>query len=171
MTASKFDPYPIFEALLRHKVRFVVIGGIAAQLRGAPVTTFDVDICCERTDENLERLASALRELEARLRGPAVPEDLPFRLDAPTLKAGDAFTFATRHGPLDVLGLPGGSEGYEAMVATSSTVSVDDLSFRIASIDDLIAMKRRADRPKDRAMVEELAALRERLDERGDPHL
>lgn len=171
MTQAAFDPYPIFETLLRHEVRFVVIGGIAAQLRGAPIATFDIDICYERSDDNLERLASALQELGARRRGSSVPEDLPFQPDAQTLKAGDAFTFATAHGPLDVFGLPGGSEGYEALAATSSPVDVDDLTFRVASIDDLIRMKRHADRPKDRAMVEELMALRDRLDERGDPHL
>src|SRR6266508_392331 len=88
-----FDPLAGLRALVERGVRFVLIGGYAAALRGSPMITGDVDICHARDRENLARLAAALQGLRARLRGG--PPDVPFLLEAPTLEAGDHFTFAT----------------------------------------------------------------------------
>src|SRR5438093_4547271 len=68
-----FDPRPILGVLVRHDVRFVVIGGIAASLQGSTTITNDFDICYARAPENLERLVRALSELHATLRGPRDP--------------------------------------------------------------------------------------------------
>jgi len=84
---------------------------------GRPVITNDTDICYERSDENLERLATALRELGARLRG--VNEDVPFRLDARTLRVGDHFTFTTSAGSVDCLGTPGGVDGFDELARSA----------------------------------------------------
>ena len=86
-----FDPSAALQALAEAGVDFVVIGGVAGGVHGSSYGTFDLDIvyACDR--ENLERLASVLRSLEATLRG--APSDLPFRLDADSLQAGDHFTF------------------------------------------------------------------------------
>lgn len=165
MPDDPYDPYPALEALVEHGVRFVVIGGVAAQLLGAPVATFDIDICYARDPENLDALAEALSELDARLRG--APDDVPFRLDVRTLQAGDHFTFTTNAGPLDILGTPAGSEGYEALASAARRREIRGIEVLIASVDDLMRMKRASGRPKDLLMVEELAALRDRLDERG----
>ena len=101
-----YDPLAALGVLNRFGVRFVVIGGVAGRLWGSPTLTNDVDICYERSQDNLERLAAALVDLDARLRG--VDENVPFLLDAETLKRGQNFTFTTSLGPLDVLGLPAG---------------------------------------------------------------
>ena len=101
-------------------MRFVVIGGIAARLLGSPTVTRDTDICYERTPENLERLAAALEELGAKLRG--VDEEVPFLLDAKTLAAGDHFTFETQAGDFDVLGTPAGVEGFDELVQRAEAV-------------------------------------------------
>jgi hypothetical protein len=85
-----FDPLEFFHVLDRHKVRFVVIGGVAARLFGSPTVTRDTDICYARDRGNLERLSRALSELRVRLRG--ADEDVPFVLDPRTLAAGDHFT-------------------------------------------------------------------------------
>ena len=98
-----FDPIGALQTLQRHDVRFVIIGGVAGRLWGSPTMTNDVDICYDRDPANLERLAAALRELHARLRG--VDDDVPFLLDAVTLANGENFTFTTDVGPLDVLKL------------------------------------------------------------------
>ncbi len=105
MTAvGGFDPQDLLRTLGRHQVRFVLIGGWAAVLHGSPTVTVDLDICYDRTPTNLERLASALAELEVRLRG--FPPDLPFAIDARALRSGDVFTLTTRAGDLDLLGDP-----------------------------------------------------------------
>lgn len=165
MPDDPYDPYPALETLVEHGVRFVIIGGVAAQLLGAPVATFDIDICYARDRENLDVLAEALRELDARRRG--APDNVPFRLDARTLEAGDHFTFATEAGPLDILGTPAGAEGYDALASASRRVRVREIEVLIASLEDLMRMKKASGRTKDLLMLEELAALRDRLDERG----
>jgi hypothetical protein len=142
-------------------VDFLVIGGIAARLWGSPTITQDLDICYARDRPNLERLAAALRELNARLRG--VREKVPFRVDARALAAGDHFTFATDVGDLDCLGTPTGTAGYGGLKKGAESMDVDGLKVWVASLDDLIAMKRAAGRPKDRIEVEILAAVREEV--------
>src|SRR5437762_117827 len=82
------------------------IGGLAGIARGSSYPSYDVDIAYERGRENLERLAEALRELGATLRGASA--DLPFQVDAKTLENGQHFTFETPFGSLDILSDPVG---------------------------------------------------------------
>jgi predicted nucleotidyltransferase len=157
-----FSPLAAITALERHGVRYVVIGAIAGRLLGSPTITRDLDICYARDDVNLEALASALQELHARLRG--VEENVPFILDARTLRAGDSFTFETEAGDLDILGTPTGTRGYDELIRTAEELELDGLRVKVASIDALIQMKRAAGRPKDLIELEVLAALREEID-------
>ncbi len=170
MTAASFDPLRAFRTLDHHAVRFVVIGGIGGRLHGSPTVTNDTDICYERSPENLERLATALRELGAMLRG--VDEEVPFVLDGRTLAAGDHFTFTTRAGDLDCLGTPAGVGGFTELAANAVTFELDGLTVLVASIDDLIRMKRAAGRAKDLIELEVLGAVRDQIDsetiDRGD---
>jgi predicted nucleotidyltransferase len=161
MTVGPFDPLGALQTLDRHGVRFIVIGGYAAAIRGSPVITGDVDICNARDDENLERLAEALTELGATLRG--APPDVPFQLDAKTLKRGDAFTFNTAAGPLDCVGTPAGTSGFEDLDAEATDEDLDGLTVRVASIEDLMRMKRAAGRAKDLIALEWLGAVRDEL--------
>jgi hypothetical protein len=165
VTGAGFDPVLALQTLHRHGVRFVVIGGIGARLHGSPTVTRDTDICYERSPENLERLAEALEDLGARLRG--VDEDVPFLLDAKTLGAGDHFTFRTRAGDFDVLGTPAGVHGFDELAERATPFDIDGITVLVASIDDLIRMKRAAGRAKDLIEVEVLAAVRDEI-EGGD---
>src|SRR5438874_6603909 len=159
-----FDPRPILGVLVRHDVRFVVIGGIAASLQGSTTITNDFDICYARDQENLERLTAALKELQATLRG--VREPVEFRLDAGTLKAGLNFTFDTSYGPFDCLGAASGSFDYEQLMRNADAMSLLGANVSVASLDDLIRMKRAAGRNKDLIEIENLSALREVRDDR-----
>ena len=155
-----FDPLGALRALVDHGVRFVLVGGLAGRVHGSPTVTNDTDVCCARDAENLERLASALRSLDARLRG--VDDDVPFLLDARTLAAGCNFTFTTSAGSLDVLGLPSGTAGYEDLAAGAERLDLGDgLVVDVVALDDLIRMKRAAGRRKDLVEVEILLAVRE----------
>jgi hypothetical protein len=140
----------------------VVIGGIAARLLGSPTVTRDLDICYARDTENLERLGMVLMRLGARLRG--APPGLPFRPDARTLAAGDHFTLTTVAGDLDLVGTPAGVAGYEELARTAERMDLDGVAVLVASVDDLIRMKRASGRPKDLVELEILGALRDELE-------
>ena len=159
MKTATFDPLRALRALTDGGVRFAVIGGIAASLSGSPTVTRDLDICYARDRGNLEALAKVLVGLRARLRGLA--PGLPFSLDARTLAAGDSFTFVTDAGDLDIMGAPAGTEGYEDLARDADRVEVDGRDVLVASIYDLIRMKRAAGRPKDLIEIEILGALQE----------
>ena len=146
----------------------MIIGGVAGRLLGSPSVTDDIDICYARDPANLEALAAALRELGAKLRGPNIPDDLPFLLDAKTLEMGDNFTFRTRAGPLDCLGTPSGTTGFDDLDRDAVEMDLDGLTVRVASIDDLIKMKRAAGRRKDLVEVEILGAVRREIEAEED---
>jgi hypothetical protein len=161
MTDAAFDPLRALRTLERHGVRFLLIGGLGGRLHGSPTVTNDTDVCYERSPDNLERLATALRSLKATLR--EAPVEVPFLLDAKTLAAGDHFTFSTSAGNLDCLGTPAGTDGFADLDRRATVYEVEGLEVRVASVDDLIAMKRAAGRPKDLIEVEVLGALRDEL--------
>jgi predicted nucleotidyltransferase len=166
VSEQAFDFLTPLERLTAHGVRFVVIGGVAARLRGSNVITTDLDISYARDDQNLLRTAAALVELLATL--PGAPKDIPFVLDAKTLEMGDSFTLDTKLGSIDVLGTPAGIPGgYEELERAAEEMDLGGTKVKVASLDDLIRMKRAAGRPKDLVMVEELGALRDEIDARA----
>ena len=146
----------------RHRVRYVLIGGLAAVTHGAPLVTQDVDVCHARDTENLDRLADALLEVNAELRG--ADRGVRFVLDAKSLANGDAFNITTDIGAIDLLATPAGTSGYEDLVRAADPFDLFGHRVLVASIDDLIRMKRAAGRTKDLLAVEELGALRHELD-------
>jgi hypothetical protein len=164
---AEFDPVAALRVLVRHKVDFVVIGGIAARLRGAPLLTQDVDITPATDRNNLERLAAALEELEARLRTAREPEGVPFPFDPRVLEADSVWTLITKFGDLDLAVSPAGTQGYEDLIrdADIMTVAVEPiLEVLVASLADVIRSKEAAGREKDRAA---LPLLRRTLEELG----
>jgi hypothetical protein len=159
---ADFDPRRLLETLVRHDVDFVLIGGMAGRAHGSAYVTLDLDVAYERSRANLERLAEALHELGATLRG--APPDLPFVLDAKTLENGANFTFDTRCGPLDILSDPAGAPPYASLREGAGTpLDVEGVSIRVASLDHLIAMKEAVGRPKDLLMASEYRVISDEL--------
>jgi hypothetical protein len=158
---GEFQPQSVIRLLGRHRVRYVLIGGLAAVTHGSPLVTQDVDICYARDDRNLQRLAAALKEIHAVLRG--ADPGVHLRLDAKTLRAGDAFTFTTDIGWVDLLGTPAGTDGYDDLARTADAFDLFGYRVLVASVEDLIRMKRASGRPKDLLALEELGALRHEL--------
>lgn len=165
MSAAPFDPLGALRVLQDHRADFLLIGGLASRVYGSPLITNDLDICYARNPDNLERLATALKEMEARLRG--APADVPLLLEAETIAAGDHFTFITVFGGVDCLGTPAGSAGYEDLRKNAVKKNLDGIEVSVVSLDDLISMKLAAGHPKDLYQAEALGALREETDSKG----
>ncbi|TAK01585.1 MAG: hypothetical protein EPO36_04820 [Chloroflexota bacterium] len=141
-----------------------MIGGLAAQAHGSPSLTGDLDIVPSWDRENLERVAAVLSDTAAIRHG--VTRDAPPLppLDARTLLAGAVFTLSTRFGRFDLLAAPDPGLNFDTLVANARVGEINGVRVEIASLDDLIAMKRAAGRPKDRVELEILGALREEID-------
>lgn len=142
-------------------VDFVVVGGVAVVVQASPRFTRDLDICYAADKANLVRLGSLLASVDARLRG--IDEDVPFVPDAHTLRRTQMLTLTTREGDLDLLVDPPGSPGYAALRRRADVIDLAGASVRIASVEDLISMKRAAGRPQDTIDIESLEIARSRL--------
>jgi Nucleotidyl transferase AbiEii toxin, Type IV TA system len=157
----EFRPTALLGLLAHAKIDFVVVGGVAIVVQASPRFTRDLDICYATDKANLARLGSLLVSLEAKLRG--VDDDVPFVPDARMLRRTQMLTLTTREGALDLLVDPPGSPGYAALRRRADVIDLAGASVRIASVEDLISMKRAAGRPQDQIDVESLEIARSRL--------
>lgn len=161
------DPMPpmppdlgkLLEPMVRHGVDFIVVGGMAGIANGSSYPSYDLDLAYSRRRGNVSRLVKALKEIGVRLRG--APPDVEFPLDVRTIENGANFTFITPYGDLDILGDIAGIKDFEALEKDAFEDTIGGLPVRIASLDKLIAMKRGANRPKDRNMLEEYIVIAE----------
>ena len=157
----------IMEVLARHRVRFVVIGGVAAILHGSPFATRDADITPAMDRENLERLGGALRELQACLRTPDEGgAGLPFDPVAEGLARGQVWNLTTPLGDLDLAFVPSGTTGYDDLLRDADTMELGSVRVRVASLADVIRSKEAAGRDKDQQVLPTLRKLLARRDER-----
>ena len=147
------------------KVRYVVVGGIAANVHGSPRFTSDVGICYDPAPDNREKLAGVLAGWHAYMRG--VEPGLPFYMDARMLRDVPVLTLMTDVGDLDVMDRIAGVGDYAKVEATSVETVVSGTPVRAISLDALIAAKKAAGRRKDLESLLELEALREERRRRG----
>jgi len=151
-----------FESMLRglnrKKVRFVVVGGVAAAAHGSSRVTNDLDICYDAaSNPNLVSLASLLASWNAYPRG--VEPDLPFIMDDRTLHGAPILTLTTAEGDIDVMDRIAGVGEYLAVRRNSEKISALGVSFRVLDLPTLIKAKRAAGRPRDHDHLPELEAL------------
>lgn len=151
--AAPLDPERLIKILARHRVRFVLIGALAARLQGFPRLTADADITPARDGDNLNRLAAALVELDARVFTEAIPTGLKFDCSAQTLSRAEMWNLITSAGRLDVAFTPSGTGGYEDLIRGALRFQVYGNELAAASLDDIIRSKLAADRPQDRQDV------------------
>jgi hypothetical protein len=136
--------------MARHRVKYVLIGALAARLYGFPRVTADADITPSPDPANLERLAAALRELDARVFTESVPEGLGFDCSAAMLQRADMWNLATRAGRVDLAFRPAGTGGYEDLVRGAVHFEVFGTDLEVARLEDILRSKEAADRPRDR---------------------
>ncbi len=163
LTPADYRPDAILAVLHRHGVRYVLIGGFAAVLRGSAVPTYDVDIVPEPSVANLARLSAALRDLDARVRVDGMPGGLAFDHDADSLAQVSVLNLVTNAGDLDVALRPTGLSDFAAWDQNATDIVVLGIPTRLAALDDVIRSKEAAGRDKDLLALPMLRALAARL--------
>ena len=161
----ELDLARLLATLHRHNVAFVLIGGLAAVYHGSPFPTEDADITPDTDHVNLDRLAAALRELNARIPTEGVPQGVPVACDAEGLAASQTWNLVTDAGDLDISFRPSGTQGYPDLRRDAVSADVYNVRVHIASLADVIRSKQAANRPKDQRV---LPTLREILAGRND---
>ncbi len=151
---TPLNPERLFSTLTRHGVQFVLIGALAARLQGFPRATYDADITPARDPQNLQKLATALRDLEARIYTDQIPEGLPFDCSPQMLARADIWNLVTNAGRLDVAFRPSGTEGYEDLARHAVHFRVYGDELLAARLEDIMRSKTAAGRPQDRQDVE-----------------
>jgi hypothetical protein len=156
----------LLAALEQHQVRFLILGGFAAQLHGATRQTKDLDLCPARDEDNLTRLADALSDLGARLRLPPELGDVEVLPSSRLLAEMTTTHWRTHAGDVDVLNAIAGNDGrpmdFAELAARAVTIHLGNVTLLIAGLGDIIAAKERANRPKDHAVLPELRAIHAR---------
>jgi hypothetical protein len=153
----RFSPRALLRRLTEGGVDFVVVGGVAAVAHGSAAFTQDLNIAYAPDQENLERLGAVLVSLGARLRG--VTDGVPFVPDGRALRRTRILTLDTPDGWIELLA-PDGAPSYEQLRERADREVIAGVEVLIASLHDLIAMKKASGRPKDLVAVEELEAIR-----------
>ena len=157
---APFDPEKLIGALSRHRVKFVLIGALAARLHGFPRLTADADITPASDKKNLERLADALKELDAKVYTESVPEGLAFDRSAAALSRAAMWNLVTSAGRLDIAFSPAGTKGYDDLAEGAEKFEAFGVQFLAASLDDIIRSKEATGRAKDDEDVVILRALK-----------
>jgi predicted nucleotidyltransferase len=151
----------ILRVLAEQKVQFIVVGGVAAVLQGAPIQTFDLDLVHSRTPANLARLLRALESIDAHFRE---HKDRKIRPRLSNLDISGHLLLSTSEGPLDVLGTIGEELGYSELKTDSVLVDIGQgFRVRVLKLAKYIEVKERLGREKDKAI---LPILRRTLDEK-----
>jgi len=161
---------PIFEILNTAGVRYVVVGGLATVLYGHARLTADVDLAVDLAPEEAAKTIRALVDKGFRPQVPVPPEEFAKR----TVREGwlreknmRAFSLVDSANPMRVVDLLLKPDvPFEQLLTRSEEVLVNKTKVRIASIDDLITLKRRAGRPQDLSDIEQLEAIRRRRGQR-----
>jgi len=141
------DLSAIIEGLIKADVKFILVGGLAAVIQGAPVTTMDVDIVHDRSPENISKLFSFLKSIDAVYRRPDKKIIVPKKEDFSGM--GRAL-FSTRLGPLDVLSFIEQQKTYEDLFEHTVEIEFRGYIVQVLDIEKLIELKKTSKDPKDK---------------------
>lgn len=157
----------LLEELLQAGVEFILVGGLAAVVQGAPVTTLDVDILHRRSPENIAKLFGFLKSTAAIQRRPddkvIIPNEEDFFGKGHNL-------LSTRLGPLDVLGVIEADQTYETLFAHTVEIEFRGRKLRVLDLDTLIKLKRTSKDPKDQQRLPVLEETLRQLEKGPRPN-
>jgi hypothetical protein len=142
----------IVRALTAARLEAILMGNAAAAILGAPVTTLDFDFMFRETSVNLSKLKRFSRGLEATILRPYYPISKLYRVvnDDLGLQA-------------DFMPVIHGVKSFNSLRSRAQKIDIAGNPLWVAGLADIIASKRAAGRPRDKAVLEVLeATLREK---------
>lgn len=159
----------VLEGLLEAGVEFILVGGLASVIQGAPITTMDVDIVHNQSVENVAKLLSFLKSVDA----------LHRRLDDKLIEPKESdlsgkghVLLTTRLGPLDVLAVIEGGRSYDDLLDHAVEIDFRGHTLRVLDLKILIELKKTSTDPKDKqrlpVLKETLRQLEEENGREGD---
>jgi len=147
----------VLEGLLEAGVEFILVGGLASVIQGAPITTMDVDIVHNQSAENIAKLLSFLKSVDA----------LHRRLDDKLIEPKESdlsgkghVLLTTRLGPLDILAVIEGGRSYDDLLDHAVEIDFRGHTLRVLDLKILIELKKTSTDPKDK---QRLSVLKETL--------
>ncbi len=143
-------------------IEFILIGGLAMLAHGANTLTQDVDLAYALDSQNIERLAAFLPTIHARVLGR--PANDNFVITPERLQRVRFLNLDTDLGAVDVMRDIPGVDSFEGLAQRAVSIDFGGFTVRVASLDDLISMKRAANRPKDQGHLYELLALKKLIE-------
>jgi hypothetical protein len=144
-------------------LEFVVVGGVCVVYHGAPLATFDLDICCPFGAENVQRIEAALHDLHPVHR--LTTYKLPLATTRETFGDLKNLYLQTDWGKLDCLGEVSGVGDFAEVLKNSVLAKFSYGTFRFLNLDALIASKKAVGRERDLLAVRQLLAIKERSQE------
>jgi predicted nucleotidyltransferase len=155
----------VFRLLNEHDIRYVIVGGIAVILHGSPRLTADLDIIIDLEPTNARRAIEVLKS--AGFVG-EVPVDIREFADERVRRSWivdkhmKALSLHDGEIPPTVIDLLAESPiPFEDLYQRANVVSLEEMTLRVASIPDLIVLKRLSGRPEDLRDVAELEKINE----------
>jgi predicted nucleotidyltransferase len=155
--SRNFNWVGLLRRLKDHGVEFVVIGGVAASLRGSPVVTYDVDVCAPMAEPNLTKILTALRDLRPRFR--FRPDKMPVPQDPARLHGIKNLNLDTDWGTIDLLGELPNIGSFEDLADKTSLMDLGGFTCRVLDLETLLAAKKAAGREKDLPNILQLKAI------------
>ncbi len=152
----------ILEGLIEAGIEFILVGGLAAVVQGAPVTTMDVDIVHKQSSENIAKLLAFLKSIDAFHRRLDDKVIGPVERD---ISGTGRVLFTTRLGPLDVLAVIEEGEAYEDLLERTVEIEFRGHTVRVLDLKTLVELKRASTDPRDR---QRLSVLEETLRQRKE---
>lgn len=147
----------ILEGLLEAGIDFILVGGLAAVIQGAPVTTIDVDVVHSQSPQNITKLIKFLKSIDAFHRR---LDDKLIEPKEKDLSGKGHSLFTTRLGPLDVLAVIEQGKSYDDLLGHTVEIEFRGHTLRVLDLDMLIKLKKNSKDPNDK---QRLAVLEETL--------
>lgn len=160
---AKQENDALLSRLRESGLEFVIIGGVCVVYHGALIATFDLDICCAFTEQNLRRIESAVKDLHPYHRLAA--NKLPLELTSELCTRLKNLYLQTDLGKLDCLGEVAGLGGYEEVRKQSTMAKLPHGEYRFLNLEALIQAKLAAGRDRDLYAVKHLRAIHEKSEQ------